>query len=217
MKDDAQSGGKPETKNPQKDKDGYPNPAFKRFKNLLGRLDFDANNSKLKDSDEKKDSKSESKPKSKSKSKPKPKSESKPKPKSKAEQEVKADELHEFHLKDQIINWKVTKFIQEEKDRIIKFTAAIIGVIFILLGFIMITTAAMRVVDNVMFGERAMLSSFLILIGVLIIFAVFWRRFWQSKVFKKLNLGLEDTERIDGYKSSDKKPQKSNIENEHKK
>ncbi len=116
-----------------------------------------------------------------------------------------------------MMKWRVIKFIQLEKDRIVKFTAAITGGIFILSGFIMISTAAMRVVDNVMFGERAMLSSFLILMGVLILSTIFRRRFWQTKVFKKLNLDLEDSETIDGYKSSDKKPQKSNIEGKHKK
>jgi hypothetical protein len=93
----------------------------------------------------------------------------------------------------------------------------IIGDIFLLSGVILLFTGATRVVDNVIFGERAMFSSFLILIGIIILITVFGRRYWYDTVLKKLNIEMEMSEGKNESDVKDQKTQKSNIEDENKK
>ncbi|MEN6329212.1 MAG: hypothetical protein ABFC91_02850 [Methanobacteriaceae archaeon] len=131
-------------------------------------------------------------------------------------EEANFHEFPELHFKEGFMNTKVAKFIQVEKTRIIRYTAAIVGGIFLLSGIILLFTAAARVVDNVIFGERAMFSSFLILIGALILITVFGRRYWHDTVLKKLNVEMEISEGNSKSEVKDKKPQKSNIEDENK-
>jgi apolipoprotein N-acyltransferase len=119
-----------------------------------------------------------------------------------------------------MMNFKAAKFFQSNKKNIIKYSAAVIGVIFLLLGIILLSTAATRVVDNVIFGERSMFSSFLILVGILILITVFGRRYWYDTVLKKLNVEMESSKEKSKSEVKEKKPQsntqKSNIEDENK-
>jgi hypothetical protein len=131
---------------------------------------------------------------------------------------IKAD-VHEFpelHFKEGLMNMKVTKFIRSEKTRIIRYAAAIVGGLLLLSGLILLFTAATRVVDNVIFGERAMFSSFLILIGLLILITVFGRRYWHDTVLNKLNVEMEISEGKSKSEVKDKKTKKDNIEDENK-
>jgi hypothetical protein len=131
---------------------------------------------------------------------------------------IKAD-VHEFpelHFKEGLMNMKVTKFIRSEKTRIIRYAAAIVGGLLLLSGLILLFTAATRVVDNVIFGERAMFSSFLILIGLLILITVFGRRYWHDTVLNKLNVEMEISEGKSKSAVKDKNTKKDNIEDENK-
>jgi hypothetical protein len=128
-------------------------------------------------------------------------------------------DIHEFpelNFKDGVMNLKVAKFILAEKTRIIRYTAAIIGGILLLSGTILLFTAATRVVDNVIFGERAMFSSFLILIGLLILITVFGRRYWHNTVLNKLNVEMEISEGKNKSEVKDKETKKDNIEDKNK-
>jgi len=138
-------------------------------------------------------------------------------------QKDQKSDVHEFpelQFKEGLMNMKVTKFIIAEKKRIIQYLMAVIGGLFILSGVILLFTAATRVVDNVIFGERAMFSSFLILIGLLILITVFGRRYWHETVLNKLNVDMRNSEEKSKKEVQDKKPQKktqkSNIEDENK-
>ncbi|MDD1763831.1 MAG: hypothetical protein LUQ70_03840 [Methanobacteriaceae archaeon] len=132
-------------------------------------------------------------------------------------EEADVHERPEFHFKEGLMNMRVAKFMVAEKERIIKYTAGIIGGIFLLSGVILLFTAATRVVDNVIFGERAMFSSFLILIGIIILITVFGRRYWHDTVLKKLNIEMEISEGKSESGIKDQETQKSNIEDENKK
>jgi len=145
-----------------------------------------------------------------------------PKDKTSHQADEKSDvqEFPEFHFKEGLMNMKVTKFILTEKTRIIRYVAAIISGLFILSGIMLLFTAATRVVDNVIFGERVMFSSFLILIGLLILITVFGRRYWHDTILNKLDVDMEISEGKSNRDVKDKKPQKgtqkSNIEDENK-
>ena len=60
-------------------------------------------------------------------------------------------------------------------------------------------------------------SSFLILIGMLILITVFGRRYWHDTVLTKLNVGMEISEGKSKSKDKDKITKKDNIEEENKK
>lgn len=130
----------------------------------------------------------------------------------------KADvhEFSELSFKEGFMNMKVTKFILAEKTRIIRYAAAIIGGLLLLSGLILLFTAATRVVDNVIFGERAMFSSFLILIGLLILITVFGRSYWHDTVLNKLNVEMEISEGKSKSEVRDQKTKKDNMEDENK-
>ena len=68
-------------------------------------------------------------------------------------------------------------------------------------------------------GERAVISAFLILVGVLIIAGVFARRLLEKSFLKNIHSELEEAEAPDSEKKSpDKKEkQKGNIEEMDKK
>jgi ATP/ADP translocase len=131
--------------------------------------------------------------------------------------EAEDHEFPELNFKEVVRDMEVTKYIATEKTRIIRYASAIIGGMFLLSGFILLYTAATRVVDNVIFGERAMFSSFLILIGMLILITVFGRRYWHDTVLTKLNVGMEISEGKSKSKDKDKITKKDNIEEENKK
>ena len=83
-------------------------------------------------------------------------------------------------------------------------------------GLILLFTAATRVVDNVIFGERAMFSSFLILIGLLILITVFGRHYWHDTVLNKLNVEMDISDEKSKSEFKDKKTKKNNIEDKNK-
>ncbi len=201
MKDNATPDKTTESQqNREKKKEGGASPhtdlGFDKFKKILAGPDIDLNNNK---------------------------SESQNSQDKTAHQTGEKSDVHEFpelHFKEGLMNMKVTKFILAEKTRIIRYLAAIVGGLFILSGIILLFTAATRVVDNVIFGERAMFSSFLILIGLLILITVFGRRYWHNTVLTKLNVDMEISEGKSKREVKEKKPkkstQKSNIEDENK-
>jgi len=140
-------------------------------------------------------------------------------PKKTSHETGEKSDVHEFselHFKEGLMNMKVTKLILAEKTRIIRYIAAIVGGLLMLSGLILLFTAATRVVDNVIFGERAMFSSFLILIGLLILITVFGRHYWHDTVLNKLNVEMDISEEKSKSEVKDKKTKKNNIEDKNK-
>ncbi|HEX7468218.1 MAG TPA: hypothetical protein VF324_06505 [Methanobacterium sp.] len=98
---------------------------------------------------------------------------------------------HEVPGVSQLYDHDAFKYFKEKKDKIIQITAAFIGFLLIIVGIILISNSTSRVVDNVVFGEQAMFAVFLILIGVLILAAVFARKYLNDTFFKKIHTELE--------------------------
>jgi apolipoprotein N-acyltransferase len=94
---------------------------------------------------------------------------------------MKKDEL--LHPMD----WKFIKNLYYRKDKLLMIMGGIVGVIFIIAGVIYIYGSAIKVVDNVVFSERAVTSAFLILIGLLIIAASFARQLSQITFLKNIH------------------------------
>ncbi len=100
---------------------------------------------------------------------------------------------HAFHFFD-VLGHDSISSLKTRKDSIIKGTALVLGGIMILYGLVLITTSVTRVADNVIFGEKAMLSTFLILLGVLIIVAAFAQRILHRTFLNRIHTELEVAE-----------------------
>ena len=83
----------------------------------------------------------------------------------------------------------------------------------ILYGLVLISASVIKVADNVIFGEKAMLSTFLILLGVLIIVAAYSQRILNRTFLNKIHTELEVAE---GRKESDDGSKKVEDENGNK-
>jgi len=120
----------------------------------------------------------------------------------------KNDEL--LHLPE----WKFIRNLYSRKDMFLRILGGIIAVIFIIAGLVYLYGSSIKVVDNVAFGERAVTSAFLILIGLLIIATLFARQIWRRTFLKNLQNQLQV---VEDKSSKTKDTQKDNIEEKDKK
>ena len=128
-------------------------------------------------------------------------------------------ETHEFHFHQELMKYGIYRKLQSNKEKVIKVIGGIIAAIFIIAGILYLMGATFRVADNVVFGERAVLSAFFILVGVLIIAGIFARSLLEGSFLKNIHNELEVAEdKSSNEKSSDKKKkQKDNIGEKDKK
>jgi len=64
---------------------------------------------------------------------------------------------------------KFKKVLDDKRDEITSYSAAFIGLLFIITGILYLNSPVKKIADNVIFGEQAVISTFLIIIGILII------------------------------------------------
>jgi hypothetical protein len=121
-------------------------------------------------------------------------------------------EDHSFHINN-LFEQDYFVSLKTKKDKIIKVAAILIGGMLILYGFVLITASVTKVADNVIFGEKAMLSTFLILLGVLIIVAAYAQRILNRTFLNKIHTELEVAE---GRSESDDGSKKVEDENGNK-
>jgi hypothetical protein len=132
-------------------------------------------------------------------------------------------EAHEIHFSQELMKYDIYRKLRSNKEKVIKITGGIIGAIFIISGILYVMGSAFRVADNVVFGERAVLSAFLVLVGVLIIAGIFARSLLEWSFLKNIHNELEVAEDHQpkvksSDKTSDKKEkQKGNIREKDKK
>jgi len=167
----------------------------------------DLNPEKPEDNDKKSQNKTPENPKSSHNSEP-----SKNSNKKETSQEHDKNEDHEFHIPG-LFGQKFISSLKSKKDRIIKVVAILVGGFLILYGLVLISASTTKVADNVIFGEEATLSAFLILLGVLIIVAAFAQRILGKTFLNKIHTELEVAE---GRSESDDSSKKVNDENGNK-
>lgn len=130
-----------------------------------------------------------------------------------------SSESHDFHISQELMKFNFYRKLQSNKEQVIRISGGIIGAIFIIAGILYILGSAVRVADNVVYGERAVISAFLILVGVLIIAGIFARRFLEGSFLKNIHSELEVAEDPDSEENSKdmKEKQKDNIGEKDKK
>jgi len=135
------------------------------------------------------------------------------------EKNIKDSESHEFHFSQELMKFNFYRKLRSNKEQAIRIGGAVIGTVFIIAGIVYLLGSTIRVADNVIFGERAVISAFLILMGVLIIAGIFASRLLEGSFLKSIHSELEVAEDSDSKDNSkDKKDkQKDNIEEKDKK
>lgn len=119
-------------------------------------------------------------------------------------------EEHSFHIGN-IFGHKAFDKLKSKKDKIVKYGALLIGVFLIIYGLVLISSSVTRVADNVIFGEKAMWSTFLILLGVLVILAAFAKTILNKTFLNKIHTQLEVAEgRTGSDKDSNKEDENAN-------
>ena len=126
-------------------------------------------------------------------------------------------ESHEFHLSQEFMKFKTYRYLHSNKEQIIRIIGGLIGVLFIIAGVLYLFGGSIRVADNVIYGERAVLSAFSILIGILIIAGFFGSRLLAGTFLKKIHSELEEVEEAPSDTKSPKEKEKSFHEKEKQK
>jgi hypothetical protein len=124
-----------------------------------------------------------------------------------------SEKTHDYNIMEELIKFKFIRNLHSRKDMLLRILGGIIAVIFIIAGLVYIYGSSIKVVDNVAFGERAVTSAFLILIGLLIIAALFARQMWRRTFLKN----LQQLQVAEDKSSKTKDTQKDNIEEKEKK
>ncbi|MGZ4856999.1 MAG: CvpA family protein [Methanobacteriaceae archaeon] len=125
-----------------------------------------------------------------------------------------SEKTRDFHINQELIKFKFIRNLHSRKDKLLRIMGVVVGVIFIIAGVVYIYGSAIKVVDNVEFGDRAVTSAFLVLIGLLIIAAVFARQLWRGTFLKNMQNQLQVAE---DKPTKSKDTQKDNIEEKDKK
>jgi hypothetical protein len=125
-----------------------------------------------------------------------------------------SEETHDLHITEELIKFKFIRNLHYRKDKLLRIIGGIVGVIFIIAGVVYIYGSAIKVVDNVVFSERAVTSAFLVLIGLLIIAASFARQLWRVTFLKNMQNQLQVAE---DKPTKKKDTPKDNIEEKDKK
>ncbi|MFU2191087.1 CvpA family protein [Methanobacterium sp. MZD130B] len=123
----------------------------------------------------------------------------------------------EFYLRQEFMKFKIYRHIHSKKEQIIRIIGGLVGVLFIIAGILYLFGGSIRLADSVIYGERAVLSAFSILIGILIIAGLFGLRLLTGTFLKKIHSELEKVEEQHSIKKSSKEKKKSFNEKEKQK
>ncbi|MEM4525699.1 MAG: hypothetical protein QXH54_04975 [Methanothermobacter sp.] len=77
-------------------------------------------------------------------------------------------EFKKYNPQDMIFE-KTKKILEDKKSEIILYAGVFIGILFLILGILYLNSPVKKVADNVIFGEHAIIATFLMIIGILII------------------------------------------------
>ncbi len=111
-----------------------------------------------------------------------------------SQKSVKSED-HDYNITDILKGHDFIDSLKNKKDKIIKTAAILIGGFLIVYGLVLTTASVTKVADNVIFGEGATISAFLILLGILIIVAAFSQNILNKTFLNKIHTELEVAER----------------------
>ncbi len=110
-------------------------------------------------------------------------------------QSINSEGSNDDSIINDLKNHYAVKFLKEKKNVIIRVIALVFGILLIIYGVAFsLTGSSVQVASNVLFGDRAMFSALLVLIGSLIIVTVFAREIRDATFLKTIYGELETFE-----------------------
>ena len=116
-----------------------------------------------------------------------------------------SSDSHDFHISQELMKFDFYRKLQSNKEQVVKIIGGIVGALFIIAGILYLLGSPVRVADIVVSGERAVISAFLVLVGVLIIASIFARRILEASFLKNIHSELEVAEDQDSGELKDNK------------
>jgi len=111
------------------------------------------------------------------------------------EKSQNSEGVPEDSFRNSLKNYDAFKFLIDKRNIIIRAIAVVFAILLIIYGVIFsLYSSSVQVSSNVIFGERAMFSAFLVLIGSLIIVTVFARKLMEGTFLKIIYNELETVE-----------------------
>jgi hypothetical protein len=134
----------------------------------------------------------------------------------KESEQINSEEDPAIYFMNNLKDHKRVASLRKRKEKIIRVTASIISIILILIGIVYGTGRTQDVASNVIFGERAMFSVFLIMVGFLILAAVFASKLLEGRFLGNISKELDIVEGKNGKDQknhTDQKTQNNNKKN----
>lgn len=132
----------------------------------------------------------------------------------KTEKKAPEDQEEEQALSiiEDIKSHEIAQWLRKRKEKVIKAVAITISAILIIIAIIYSLTPTEQVASNVVFGEGAMFSVFLVMVAFLILAAVFASRLLEGKYLKDIH---KDLEIVEGKREKDDHKGKDNRKSNH--
>jgi hypothetical protein len=130
--------------------------------------------------------------------------------------QINSDEDLAIYFMNNLKDHKRVASLRKRKEKIIRVTASIISILLIFIGIIYSFDSNPDIASNVIFGERAMFSVFLIMVGFLILAAVFASKLLEGRFLGNISKELDIVEGKNGKDQknhSDQKNQNNNKKN----
>lgn len=109
-----------------------------------------------------------------------------------SENQAHEHDPHAFPMIGDFLSSDKLKDLKSGNNKLVMGIGIFAGALLIFAGIItLMTNSPEQVADNVIFGERAEFSVFLILAGILVIAGVFARKFLDKSFFKGINKEFE--------------------------
>ncbi|MDI6643806.1 MAG: hypothetical protein QME14_02015 [Methanobacteriaceae archaeon] len=101
---------------------------------------------------------------------------------------------------------KIIDSFKSERFTWVNITILVIGILLIIFGIIVLSGSSEKVADNVVFGERAVLAVFIILIGIVVVsIAMAYKllnKTFLDKLFNDIKLAEKKSEDVDKSNSN---------------
>lgn len=115
---------------------------------------------------------------------------------SKSKDQSTEHDPHAFPMMGDFLSSDKLKNIKSGKNKLVMGICLFVGALLIILGVLQMIDSPDKVADNVIFGERAVFSVFLILMGILVIAGVFARKFLDKSFFEGINKEIESRDGV---------------------
>jgi len=134
---------------------------------------------------------------------------------SKPKKEESKNESHALPTVDDFLKVFKVKDVKSGKNKLKVIIGLVAGSLLIVGGIYLLLAPVENVADNVIFGEHAVFSVFLILIGIIVIAVALAPKFMDKSFFKGINTQLDSDKEVSSHQD-EKNIRKDNINKDNR-